>query len=115
MGHRILISWIGPYGGPGTAHMAAVRHRLVLIRCRVGHQIVSSVSVGHVTVGLLHHIHVPGQLWPTGGGDLPLLDAEHAADGIHVVRRKLLLLHQGLCLAPRPVFVIRVLLHVHRA
>lgn len=96
-----------------AAHVAPVRDVLL-----VGSRwIVHHVSVRHVTVG--HLVYVArqlGLLGPTVTADLPLIHTQHPTNARHSsTEGEFVLLEQRFCLAPRPVFVIGVLLHVHGA
>lgn len=96
-----------------AAHVAPVRD-VLLISSR---WIVHHVSVGHVAVG--HLVHVArqlGLLGPAVTADLPLIHTQHPTNARHSsTEGEFILLEQGFCLAPRPVLVVGVLLHVDGA
>lgn len=98
--------------GCGATHVTAICD-VLLIRCRIRHH----VTVGHVSIG--HLIYITRQLrllWSSAGAYLSLIHSEHSADSSNCsAELELVFLYERLCLAARPILVIRMLLHMNSA
>ena len=95
---QVMVAVLGPQ--PGGGHLRRGHGGVLLVGVRVVRVSHHRVAVGHVAVHV-HRVHVPAHLLHLAG--------RHAGQGV------LVLLHQRLGLAARPVFVIRMFLHMDGA